>query len=59
LVAVAEKRARPAVAPLPDMVQMAGNDEAGEASHAASWPQRDIVSIECTVTAITLILQLL
>jgi hypothetical protein len=35
IVGVAEKRARPAVAALGHMVRMAGNDDAGEASHAA------------------------
>jgi hypothetical protein len=36
--AVLEERARPAIASLGDMVGMAGDDDTGKTSHAASCP---------------------
>jgi hypothetical protein len=52
VVGVGEEGARAAVAALGDMMRQAGNDDAGETGHAATWPRRSAVLIECTVTVI-------
>lgn len=54
VIGVLEEGTRPAVAALGHVVRMTGNDDTGEAGHAASCRRRDAESIKCTVTVIQL-----
>ena len=52
IVGLAEESPRAAVAALGDMVRMTGDDDTGEAGHAAGCQSGQDKSIECTVTVI-------
>src|SRR5437899_9718120 len=52
IVLIAEERSRPSVATLRHVVRKAGNNDAGEAGHTASWQSECEMSIKCTVTVI-------
>jgi hypothetical protein len=49
---MAEESPRAAVAALGDMMRVTGNDDTGEAGHAIGCPDKDALSIKCTVTVI-------
>src|SRR4051794_36267320 len=52
VISVFEERAGTTVATLRHMVRIAGDDDAGKASHVKSCPQDRHESIKCTVTVI-------